>query len=64
MAIRTVTAKRYGGTLVIPLTDFEHFLHKDNKYIVQDAEWNGQKCLVIIEDKGIDVKIITKPSIE
>lgn len=63
MAIKTITAKRYGGTLVIPLTDFEHFVHKEKEYIVQDAEWNGEKCLVITEDKGINLKIETTQNI-
>lgn len=52
--IRTETAKRYGGTTVIPLTGFVEI---NKKYIVQDAEINGEKCIIIKEDKGVNVKL-------
>lgn len=49
--IRTETAKRYGGTVVVPLTGF---LDVDKKYVVQDAEIDGDKCVIIREYKGAE----------
>jgi len=48
--IRTETAKRYGGTVVVPLTGF---LDVNKRYIIQDAEIDGERCIIIKEDKGI-----------
>ncbi len=49
--IRTETAKRYGGTIVISLTGF---LDVNKRYVVQDAEIDGDKCVIIKEYKGIE----------
>ena len=39
--------------------NYTGFIELGKKYIVQDAEWNGEKCLVITEDKGTTLKIET-----
>jgi len=49
--IRTETAKRYGGTVIVPLTSF---LDVDKKYVIQDAEIDGDKCVIIKEYKGAE----------
>lgn len=56
--IRTETAKKYGGTKAIPLTDFV-FIVPDKRYVVQDAEIDGEKCLIIKEDKDLNIKLKT-----
>lgn len=48
--IRTETAKKYGGTKAIPLTEFS-FIVPEKKYIIQDAEIDGNKCIIITEEK-------------
>ncbi len=48
--IRTETAKKWGGTVTLPLTDF---LEINQKYIIQEADIDGERCIIIKEDKGI-----------
>ena len=54
--IRTEKAKKYGGTKAIPLTEFS-FIVPEKRYVIFDAQIQGEKCIVIKEDKGIDVKL-------
>ena len=44
--IKTETAKKYGGTKAIPLTEFD-FIVPEKRYIIQDAEIDNEKCLII-----------------
>jgi hypothetical protein len=48
--MRTETAKRWGGSTTVPLTGF---LVLNRKYVIQDAEVNGEKCILIKEDKYV-----------
>lgn len=54
--IRTQAAKKYGGTNAMPLTEFS-FIVPEKLYVVQDAEINGEKCIIIREDKGTSIKL-------
>lgn len=54
--IRTETAKKYGGTTAIPLTEF-NFIIPEKNYVVQDAEINGDKCIIIKAEKEISIKL-------
>lgn len=52
--IRTEIAKRWGGSITIPLTAF---LEETKKYIVQDAEFNNENVIVIREEKNENSKL-------
>lgn len=54
--IRTETAKKYGGTKAIPLTEFD-FIVPEKRYVIQDADIDGEKCIIIREDKETRVKL-------
>lgn len=54
--IRTEKAKKYGGTKAIPLSEFD-FIVPEQEYIIQDVEIDGEHCLVIKKDKGLNIKL-------
>ncbi len=55
--IKTETAKKWGGTVTIPLTAF---LEENKKYVIQDAEFNNENVVIIREDKNGDSKLKLK----
>lgn len=56
--IKTEIAKKWGGSITLSLTGF---LTLNKKYIIQDAEINGEKCVLIKEDKYIPkLEIVTQ----
>ena len=54
-----MTAKKWGGTIVIPLT---HFLEEGKRYTVHNAKIDGEPVIVIkelkldIEEKDLELK--------
>lgn len=50
--IKSETAKKYGGTKAIPLTEFD-FIVPEKRYIIQDAEIDNEKCIIIKEEKEV-----------
>ena len=55
------TAKRWGGTVTIPMTAF---LEENKRYVIQNAKLNDENVIVIKESKGDDdMKLMLKTDV-
>jgi hypothetical protein len=51
MTIKMEIAKKWGGTITIPMTSF---LEENKRYVIQDAKLNDEDVVIIKESKDND----------
>lgn len=54
--IKINETRGYGGMLIIPLSVFD-FIVPEKRYVIQDANIDGEDCIIIRKDKETRVKL-------